>query len=46
MDKRIKNEVDEAVAQAKEDPFPDESELWTNIYTDNEQIPHRATTTL
>ena len=46
MDKRIKNEVDEAVARAKEDPLPDESELWTNIYADNEQVPQRGTTVL
>lgn len=46
MDKEIKKEVEEAVEMAKEDPFPDESELWTNIYADNEQISQRGTINL
>ncbi|KAF5945314.1 hypothetical protein HYC85_015542 [Camellia sinensis] len=32
MEKEIRKEVDEAIAQAKEIPMPDPSELFTNVY--------------
>ena len=32
IDKEAKAEVDTAVEEAKQSPFPDESELWTDIY--------------
>lgn len=36
MDKEIRKEVDEALAQAKADTEPQEIELYTNVYN---QIP-------
>ena len=36
MDKEIRKEVDDAVAQAKADSEPQEMELYTNVYN---QIP-------
>ncbi|XP_072953420.1 pyruvate dehydrogenase E1 component subunit alpha-1, mitochondrial-like [Typha angustifolia] len=32
MEKEIRKEVDDAIAQAKESPMPDPSELFTNVY--------------
>ncbi|GFY88372.1 pyruvate dehydrogenase complex E1 alpha subunit [Actinidia rufa] len=32
IEKEIRKEVDEAIAQAKESPMPDSSELFTNVY--------------
>ncbi|XP_073010498.1 pyruvate dehydrogenase E1 component subunit alpha-1, mitochondrial-like [Typha latifolia] len=32
MEKEIRKEVDDAIAQAKESPMPDSSELFTNVY--------------
>ncbi|XP_062160089.1 pyruvate dehydrogenase E1 component subunit alpha, mitochondrial [Alnus glutinosa] len=32
MEKEIRKQVDEAIAQAKESPMPDPSELFTNVY--------------
>ncbi|KAD3642177.1 hypothetical protein E3N88_31406 [Mikania micrantha] len=32
IEKQARKEVDEAIAQAKESPMPDESELFTNVY--------------
>lgn len=32
IDKAAKEEVDQAVAEAKESPFPDLKDFWTDIY--------------
>ncbi|XP_031386302.1 pyruvate dehydrogenase E1 component subunit alpha-2, mitochondrial-like [Punica granatum] len=32
IEKQVRKEVDEAIAQAKESPMPDPSELFTNVY--------------
>ncbi|XP_010548093.1 PREDICTED: pyruvate dehydrogenase E1 component subunit alpha-1, mitochondrial [Tarenaya hassleriana] len=32
MEKEVRKEVDDAIAQAKESPMPDPSELFTNVY--------------
>lgn len=32
MVKEIRKEVDDAIAQAKESPMPEPSELFTNVY--------------
>ncbi|PPS11353.1 hypothetical protein GOBAR_AA09298 [Gossypium barbadense] len=32
IEKEIRKEVDDAIAQAKENPLPESSELFTNVY--------------
>lgn len=32
IEKEVRKEVDDAIAQAKESPMPDPSELFTNVY--------------
>ena len=39
MDKEAKAEVDVAVEEAKASPFPDEKELWTDIYKEGTEPP-------
>ena len=46
MDKKIKNEVEEAVARAKEDPHSLMRTNFGQIFMQNEQIPPRGTINL
>ncbi|CCL99989.1 uncharacterized protein FIBRA_02014 [Fibroporia radiculosa] len=39
MDKDAKAEVDAAVEEAKASPFPDDSQLWTDIYAEGTEPP-------
>ena len=39
IDKEAKAEVDTAVEEAKASPFPDEKELWTDIYSAGTEPP-------
>ena len=39
IDKDAKAEVDAAVEEAKQSPFPDEKELWTDIYSAGTEPP-------
>ena len=39
IDKEAKAEVDAAVEEAKASPFPDEKELWTDIYSAGYEPP-------
>ena len=39
IDKEAKAEVDTAVEEAKASPFPDEKELWTDIYSAGYEPP-------
>lgn len=44
LDRAVKKEVDEAVEQAKSDPFPDpNTDLWSSIYA-QDYNQHRGTT--
>lgn len=39
VDKEAKAEVDAAVEEAKQSPYPDEKELWTDIYSAGTEPP-------
>ena len=38
IDKAAKEEVDKAVAEAKESPYPDLKEFWTDIYVSTRAV--------
>ncbi|XXG77117.1 hypothetical protein AAC387_Pa08g1341 [Persea americana] len=38
IEKEVRKQVDEAIAQAKESPMPDPSELFTNVYVKGESL--------
>ncbi|KAF8399356.1 hypothetical protein HHK36_015221 [Tetracentron sinense] len=40
IEKEIRKQVDEAIAQAKESPMPDPSELFTNVYVKGFGVEH------
>lgn len=42
IDKAAKQEVDEAVEEAKKSPFPDLKDFWTDIYVSSPADPPRC----